>query len=67
MSQAQNTSNLHYSLSIPEPHTHYVKVEMEIVAPEDVAQVPVPSPLRSTAEACRDRKVSDFGEDAGLK
>lgn len=33
MSQAQNTSNLHYSLSIPEPHNHYVKVEMEIVAP----------------------------------
>jgi len=32
MSQAQNTSPIHYSLSIPEPHTHYVKVEMEIVA-----------------------------------
>ncbi|MBM3920710.1 MAG: M61 family metallopeptidase [Sphingomonadales bacterium] len=32
MSKAQNTSPIHYSLSIPEPHTHYVKVEMEIVA-----------------------------------
>lgn len=33
MSQAQNTSTIHYTIGIPEPHTHYVKVEMEIICP----------------------------------
>jgi len=27
---AKNESKLHYKVSIPEPHTHYLKVEMEI-------------------------------------
>jgi len=30
MSHAKQISPIHYTLSIPEPHTHYVKVEMEI-------------------------------------
>lgn len=33
MSQAHNTNLIHYSLSIPELHTHYVKVDLEIVVP----------------------------------
>ncbi len=47
MSQAQQTGPIHYNLSIPEPHTHYVKVEMEISCPnkkEVTVSMPVWTP-----------------------
>ena len=47
MSQAQQTGPIHYNLSIPEPHTHYVKVEMEISCPnkkEVAVSMPVWTP-----------------------